>query len=563
MPLEVATGHATDNGPRAVNEDFVGMVTPTGDVLASKGIVLALADGVSGHAGGREAAEYTVRGLLADYYATPDTWDTTTALDRVLVAINRWVVGQAQVKREVSGMATTLTALVLRGRRAVYAHVGDTRAYRLRDRTLEQLTVDHVWDRPDMAHVLKRAVGLDIDLRVDYGEVELRVGDRFVLVCDGVWSVLSNDTMNRMAAEHADPQRFADALVNAAVAADVQDNASAVVVDVLSVPDDVLSDVLAEAADLPVPGLLKPGAVLDGFRVIDVLHRNATSILYRVEELATARMCVLKSLAPERPWDAAERRQLAHEEWLARRAVARFFPQVIAVEHERRSALYYVQTWHAGQTLAQALEGGRHFTVPEVLAIAIKMARGVGALHRRSIIHRDIKPENVHLGQDGEVRILDLGVAESGLAAGMLTARAGTPSFLAPELIAGGPASWRTDLYALGVTLYYALTRRYPYGEIEPFQRPRFGDPTPPTRFRPDVPEWLENLILKLVTKATQERFETAEELLLALERGASRPVAPLETTLATRDPLDLWRAVAIASVVVNVLLVYVLLVAQ
>ncbi|MFN0302737.1 MAG: serine/threonine protein kinase [Burkholderiales bacterium] len=315
--------------------------------------------------------------------------------------------------------------------------------------------------------------------------------------------------------------------------------------------------------NLPVPPFLKPGTLFDGFRVGDVLHRNAASILYRVEEVSTARACVLKTIAPERGTDAAERRQLAHEEWLARRAVARFFPQVIPVESDRRSALYYVQTWHEGQTLAQALEGGRHFTVPELLAIAIKLSRGVGALHRRSIIHRDIKPANVHLGQDGEVRILDRGVAESGLAAGMLTARAGTPSFLAPELIAGGTASWQTDLYALGITFYYALSRRYPYGEIEPFQRPRFGDPTTPSRYRPDLPEWFENLILKLVAKEPRERFETAEELLIALERGAAHAVPPPQTSLATRDPLDIWRGIAIASIVVNLLLLYVVVVAR
>jgi serine/threonine protein phosphatase PrpC len=563
MPLEVTTGHATATGPRPQNEDFVGMVTPTGDELARKGIVLAIADGVSGHAGGREAAEYAVRGLLTDYYATPDTWETTVALDRVIIAINRWVISQAQARREVSGMATTLTALVLRGRRAVFAHLGDTRAYRLRGGVLQRLTIDHVWDRPDMAHVLKRAVGLDSDVRVDYGEVDLAIGDRFLLLCDGVWSVLTDQAIGRLSANHRDAQALADALIEDSLAAGTKDNASALVADIQSIPDDALNDVLAAMLDLPIPPLLKPGTNFDGFRVTEILHRNGANILYRVDEVSTGRACVLKTIAPERATDVAERRQLAHEEWLARRVVARFFPQVIPVASDRRSALYYVQTWHEGQTLAQALDGGMHFTVPELLAIAIKLARGVGALHRRSIIHRDIKPGNVHLGQDTEVRILDLGVAESGLAAGMLTARAGTPSYLAPELIAGGAASWQTDLYALGVTLYYALTRRYPYGEVEPFQRPRFGDPTTPSRYRPDLPKWFENLLLKLVAKEPRERFETAEELLIALEQGAAHTVTPPQKSLATRDPLDIWRGIAIASIVLNLLLIYVVLVAR
>ena len=87
MPLSVCVGHASRTGLRERNEDFVGMVTPSDPELSTKGLMAAVADGVSGNEGGREASEYTVRGLLADYYATPDTWPVTQALDRVIKAI--------------------------------------------------------------------------------------------------------------------------------------------------------------------------------------------------------------------------------------------------------------------------------------------------------------------------------------------------------------------------------------------------------------------------------------------------------------------------------------------
>lgn len=562
MPLTVAIGHASAAGPRPANEDFVGAATPTGADLAAKGIVAAVADGVSGHAGGREAAEYTVRGLLTDYYATPDTWETSVALERVLAAINRWVVAQAQQRREVAGMASTLTALVLRGRRYTIAHVGDTRAYRLRAGVLQRLTTDHVWDRPDMAHVLTRAIGLDSRLALDITSDEAAIGDRFVLLSDGVWSVLREAALSSLAST-GNAENAAQALVDAALAAGSSDNASAIVLAVDDLPTDGLADVVAAAAQRDVPHLLQVGEAIDGLRVTELLHRSAATVLYKVLEIDSGQMRVLKTLTPERGLDPLERRLFAHEEWLAKRAVARFFPQVIVPPADRQSALYYLQTWHAGRTLGAALAAGRHFTVPELLAIAIKLARGVGALHRRNILHRDIKPENVHLGDDEEVRILDLGVAVSGLDPDRTTAtRAGTPSFLAPELFEAGAPNTQTDLYALGVTLYFAFTRRYPYGEVEPFQRPRFADPTPPTRYRPDLPAWLEATLLKAVARDPRNRFETAEELLLALERGAARPVsAPPPTPLAARDPLTLWRLVAIASLVANLLLLWLLLV--
>ena len=188
----------------------------------------------------------------------------------------------------------------------------------------------------------------------------------------------------------------------------------------------------------------------------------------------------------------------------------------------------------------------------------------MGALHRRGIVHRDVKPANVHLGDDGELRLIDFGLALSAAddaAERDRAPRAGTPSFLAPEQFAGGGASPRTDLYALGVTLYHTLTRRYPYGEIEPFQTPRFGEPVPPTRYRPDVPAWLEHLILKAVAPRPEERFESAEELQIALERGAVRPLAARRRLpLAARDPLRFWQAIAAAALLANLVLLYLLL---
>jgi protein phosphatase len=161
------------------------------------------------------------------------------------------------------------------------------------------------------------------------------------------------------------------------------------------------------------------------------------------------------------------------------------------------------------------------------------------------------------------LRILDMGVA---LAAGVpypeLQGNPGTPSFMAPELFAGEAAAPETDVYAAGVSLYHLLTRKYPYGEIEPFQQPRFGDPTPPTRFRPDIPRWLENVLLRAVARDKRQRFETAEEMLLALEHGEARPVSvPQRTPLWQRHQTARWQALFVASLVINLLLLYLLLV--
>ena len=168
--LQIASGYASLTGKREHNEDFVGMVLPSEPELSTKGILVAVADGVSGSGGGREASEYTVRGLLSDYYATPDDWEIPIALDRVLNAINRWLVAQSSAHPERDGMATTLSALSLRRRHYFIAHIGDTRIYLLRNGKLAHLTTDHVWDRPEMRRVVVGQVCASLSCRLSVAD---------------------------------------------------------------------------------------------------------------------------------------------------------------------------------------------------------------------------------------------------------------------------------------------------------------------------------------------------------------------------------------------------------
>ncbi len=563
MPLQISAGSATITGKRDRNEDYCGIATPEGAQLASRGALLAVADGVFGGEEAREAAEYCVRGLLADYYATPDTWEVSLAIDRVLASINRWLVGQGAAHQPQLTMATTLSVLVLRGSRYHFGHVGDTRIYRLRGEAFTQLTQDHVWDRPDMRHVLRRAVGLDEHLSVDHGDGELIVADRFLICSDGVWEPLGDLRMHELLQLHRDAERAASALVNAAIGAGGQDNATAVVARIDAVEAEDWRDIMQAGSTLPVPPKLKAGQRLDDFEVVRLVHESRATLLYQVRSLASGRMLALKTLQPLLGEDRRSRDGLLAEEWLAKRLVSSYFPQVIPLASGARHSLYYVMTYHAGSTLQEQLDRGKHFTAVEAVHAGIQIAKGLGALHSLSILPRDVKPANLLQGEDGALRILDMGVA---LAAGVpypeLEGNPGTPSFMSPELFDGQPASAQSDVYAAGVSLYHLLTRKYPYGEIEPFQHPQFGNPTPPTRYRPDLPRWLENLLLRAIAPNSKERFETAEELLLALELGDTRPLSPPQrVSLWQRGPWARWQALAVVSIVLNILLLYLLLV--
>ncbi|CAG0948770.1 Serine/threonine-protein kinase PK-1 [Methylophilaceae bacterium] len=563
MTLKIVIGQSSQTGPRERNEDYAGIVTPANEQLIAKGAILAIADGVSGNAGGREAAEMTIRSVLSDYYATPDTWETHAALDKVLNAANRWVLAQSAAQRHLAGMATTLSLIVLRGRRYYLAHVGDTRIYRLRQSRLELLTTDHVWDRPDMRHVLKRAVGLDQHLAVDYADGTLQAGDLFALMSDGVWEVLGQKALHEALQMYDSPEMIAGHLTRAALAQGGQDNATVIVVRIEEIGTDNLSDLLTDGKHLGVPQRLKASEQLDGFEVLSLLHESRASLIYKVRNVQSGQWCVMKTLQPLLSEDAESCQALLNEEWLAKRVISKYIPQVLPLTAEKRSKLYYVMSWHNGVTLQQRLDSGHHFTATETAQIGIELMRGIGALHRLSIVHRDIKPDNIHMGDDNQLRILDLGVAlNAGTASVASMQNPGTPSFMAPELFEHHTANTGTDIYAAGVTLYHLLTRRYPYGEIEPFQHPRFGEPVPPTRYRPDIPHWLENIVLKAVARKPEARFETAEEMLLALEHGELKAILPpARTPLIARARLVKWQWITIFSLLLNFFLVYLLVV--
>jgi serine/threonine protein phosphatase PrpC len=239
-PLAMGVGHATRAARGKSNEDFYGLAAPGKTGAAQKGVIVVLADGISANGNGCIAAEITVRSLLTDFYATSPNWTIAQALEKLLCAANDWILGHNRNRSDNYGVVAAASVLVLCGRQYFIAHVGNTRIYRLRNAAFERLTSDHTWPRRDMRNVLKRAIGLDTHLVLDFVEGELKEGDTFLMVSDGVWDTLG-DRKIRPFIEGADsPQGAADALVAAADAIQAtyfgRNDATAVVLSIVSVP---------------------------------------------------------------------------------------------------------------------------------------------------------------------------------------------------------------------------------------------------------------------------------------------------------------------------------------
>ena len=554
MSLQLSFAEASAIGPREENQDALRLVTPAPALAASKGYLFAIADGVSQCVDGGLAARSTLQALALDYYATPETWSVAQALDRLLLAQNRWL----QANGGGQPLLTTLSALVLRGRRFTLAHVGDCRVYRWHADQLQRISEDHVWDQPGMQHVLKRALGLDQHLVLDFLDGELRPDECFVLLSDGVWAVLGDTAIAAILRDQPDLHSAANTLVNAAHLAGSQDNASAMLVRVDALGEASIGDALMHLQQWPLPPALKPGQAFEGWQVEGIVAQSQQSLLYRVRD-SQQQPWLLKTLPGRLHDDHQAGQALLSEEWFLKRVAGRHFPEVHSAS--QRQHLYYVMREYSGATLAQRHEQGGPLPLPQWQDIAERLLRAVGLLHRRQILHRDIKPENLLLGDDGELRLLDFGLAYCpGLSQDLPWALPGTPSYIAPEAFRGEVPTPQQDLYAVGVTLYFLLTGHYPYGEIEAFQRPRFGLPVNASRYRPDLPDWIAHSLERAVAAAPDQRFETAEEWLLLIEQGERHSLNVRPRPLLEREPLKVWRTLALVSLLLNLVLLMVAL---
>jgi serine/threonine protein phosphatase PrpC len=549
--LEVRAGFCSERGPRPCNEDYAAFWLGEPGRRALQGVMAAVADGVGGAKGGRVAAELAVRMLFDGLLGQSEALGVRRAAGRAIEALNSWLHAIGRSDSALEGMACTLTAAVLRGRRLHVLHVGDTRLYRLRGGELARLTVDHTPGHPGTSHALTRAVGAAESVRVDYAEEAAQPHDRLLLCSDGVHGGLSDRHIQEELARRGAPEEAARRLVAAALAARTGDNATALVVDVLDLPPPDQAGLEAAIGSLPIAPAPRPGGEVDGYTLDALLVDGRYSRVFRGRDTrAGDRPVVVKFPKPDAAAAASFRQAYLREAWIAARVRSPFVGEVLELPPDRQSRLYTVMPFYEGETLERRLLRAPPLSLEAGLEVAAGLGRAVAALHRAGVVHRDIKPENVVLLRDGGLKLLDLGVARlPQLEDFAAPDTPGTASYMAPELLAGASSGdERSDVFALGVTLYRMWSGgAYPYGEVEPFSRPRFRAPAQLLARRPDLPAWLDRALARAIAVAPEERAGDAFELLHELETGMARggPVRAKPRSLHDRNPLLFWRVVS------------------
>ena len=556
--LRVRVGQHSDPGRKSVNQDFYGFRAPEEPELSSKGVVIALADGIGSSDVSQVAAEFAVMAFLDDYYSTSETWSVKKSADRVLAAANSWLhsrtlQGSHRYDKD-RGYVCTLSVLVLKGGTAHLFHVGDTRVYRLQGMALEQLTQDHRVSVAPGESYLSRAVGFNAQIEIDYQALGIERGDLFVLATDGVY-------------EHVDAAFFAGAIreargnLDGAARAVVEeayrrgsaDNLTVQIVSVDELPEDGGTALREQVARLAPPPLLGARAEIDGYRIEREVHASARSHIYLATDLETGALVALKTPATELQADVEHLERFLLEEWIARRLNS---PHVLK-PHPRtreRRFLYVAMEYVEGQTLAQWMIDNPRPALETVRGIVEQIARGLQAFHRMEMLHQDLRPQNVLIDRTGTVKIIDFGSAcvagvDERASPAQPSRILGTLQYTAPEYFVGDAGSERSDLYSLGIIAYQMLTGRLPYGAAAAkvrtrtaLRRLRYATALDEQR---DIPSWIDAALRKAVHPEARERHEALSEFVYDLRH----PNAELlrKAPLIGRNPVLFWKTACAA----------------
>jgi serine/threonine protein phosphatase PrpC len=355
--LSVSVGQYSDKGRKPVNQDFYGWRAPEEPLLGSKGIAIALADGIGSSEVSQVAAEFAVMGFLDDYYCTSETWSVQRSVERVLGATNSWLHSRTRDSPyrydKDRGYVCTLSALVLKSTTAHVFHIGDTRVYRLSGHSLEQLTQDHRVRVSADESYLSRAVGFNPQIEIDYRSLEIGRGDVFVLASDGVYEhVDGRFVAAALRAARGSPDQAARAIVAEAYRRGSADNLTVQIVVVEDIPEHGVSEVQQQLARLAPAPLLEARAEFDGYRILREIHASARSHIYLAQDLESQALVALKTPSTDMQEDRQHLERFLMEEWIARRLNS---PHVLkpCLRTRERRFLYVAMEHVEGRTLAQ------------------------------------------------------------------------------------------------------------------------------------------------------------------------------------------------------------------
>lgn len=273
--------------------------------------------------------------------------------------------------------------------------------------------------------------------------------------------------------------------------------------------------------------MLNVGVIIgERYEVVSRIGSGGMADVYKAKDHKLNRFVAMKVLKPEFSADTNFIRKFQRE---AQAAAGLAHPNVVNVFDvgEDQGVNYIVMELVEGITLKEYISKKGKLTIKEATSIAIQVSMGLEAAHNRNIVHRDIKPQNIIISTDGKVKVTDFGIARVASSNTISTNAMGSVHYSSPEQVRGGYSDFKSDIYSLGITMYEMVTGRVPFDgdttvaiAIKHLQ----DEMVPPSRYVPDLPRSLEDIILKCTQKSPDRRYSTLAELINDLKHSLIDP---------------------------------------
>jgi len=560
--LDISIGEYSSAGLKEINQDCHGHKKPDDSLLTTKGIAIALADGISSSDVSQIASEAAINGFLDDYYCTSESWSVKASVEKVLLASNSWLWAQNQRNHEYrlnrdKGMVCTFSGLIFKSNHAYSFHIGDAQIARFRSTESEHkwktLTNAHrVQASPEQSY-LARALGMKHDLEIDFNSHPLNVGDIFVLSTDGIHEFVNHDDIQQAIEQSENLNAAAKEIAEKALELRSNDNITIQIVRVNSLPERQAAELVKHLSTLPFPPKLRPRAEFDGFKIIREIHISSRSHVWLALDLTTKQDVVLKMPSTEGRLDNDYLQRFLIEEWIAKRIDN---PHVLKpFKTERKQQYLYIATeFVKGQTLTQWMIDNPVPNLETVRQIIEQIAQGLQAFHRQEMLHQDLRPNNIIIDESNTVKIIDFG---STYVAGIEEIQSaaepqwtlGTAQFMAPEYLLGLFGTKRSDLYSLACISYHMLSGRSPYGTAvfkahsRYAQRQlRYQSVLDPKR---SIPAWVDLTLKKALQVDPDKRYQELSEFIYDLRQPNRSFANQTKAPLLQRNPVRFWQGVS------------------
>ena len=257
--------------------------------------------------------------------------------------------------------------------------------------------------------------------------------------------------------------------------------------------------------------------VKERYEILEILGEGGMAFVYKARDMQLERFVAIKTLKPNYVNQETFVDRFKRE---AKTAANLNHPNIVQIfDWGIEGEPYFVMEYIEGKTLTSIIAKNRTISLSDVLFIGAQVSSGLHAAHQKGLVHRDIKPGNIMITPNGKVKVTDFGIVSLQNEESDITKTGsilGTASYISPEQAQGKPVSIESDLYSLGTVLYELITGKAPFSGDSPIStatKHLTEKPEKPSLFRRDLPRGVESAILKLLEKATYDRFKSAEDL--------------------------------------------------